>query len=448
MPIINTPDKLEYKFFPVSHGVFTFKIRAPNDAHLALTSQPKERLPMYEVFIGGWANTKSVIRRNRQQPDVVQVATPKILSSSEYRGFWIRWQEQTITVGRAGESMAFMTYKDPQLFSINYVGLSTGWGASGTWSFEDATSPAATINHSSSLGYNPMAMSYAPQLESFRCATTAAKGYPTQQLNHSHTTTMDMGKPFQQPIHATAPTMDMGYPSQPVCPSGPPTGYPNQQAPHATVTTTVNMGNPYQQAHAMPTPPKATSYAYQPVSSGATMGYPSQQAHQISTPTMATSYTHQPVPPRVPSIYPSLTPQESWVPATNGTIPPNAVSGGRDGHEQLYIARARHAADLIPGKLHPSHGCCYVAFGGEEHSHRQYEVLCNSYGRWIPFNGRLPPNALLGGNTANGEPLYISRVHHDGAITIGKFHPSHGNCYIPYGGKEIAFRDFEIYVSH
>ncbi|XP_075156713.1 uncharacterized protein LOC142229992 [Haematobia irritans] len=342
MPTINTPDKLEYKFFPISNGIFTFRIRAANDAHLALTSQPNENLPMYEIFIGGWGNTKSVIRRNRQQPDVVEVPTPRILQANDYRGFWIRWYNQTITVGRQGEAMAFMSYRDPQLFPINYVGICTGWGASGSWIFDDHTpsAPSMTIypnvsqiNTGLPPGFNPMAMGYAPQ-----------------------------------PVPPT-----IAYPPQPVAPTGTSTiAYPSPTGSH---------GN--------------------------------------------------------------------WIPASNGVVPPNAVSGGFDGSDQLYVARAYHGSDLIPGKLHPSHGCCYVPYGGEEHSHRDYEVLCNSYGRWIPCNGNgVPPNAIPGGRTGNGEPLYIGRVHHNGTMTVGKFHPSHRQCFIPYGGKEMSFNDFEIYVSN
>lgn len=88
---LQTPDELVYKFYPVAGGVFNFKIRAPNDAHLALTSGPSESDPMLEVFLGGWGNTKSVIRRNRTKPDVVEVETPNILNAGEFRGFWVRW---------------------------------------------------------------------------------------------------------------------------------------------------------------------------------------------------------------------------------------------------------------------------------------------------------------------------------------------------------------------
>lgn len=44
-----------------------------------------------QVFIGGWSNSKSVIRKNRTKPDVAEADTPGILSADETRGFWIRW---------------------------------------------------------------------------------------------------------------------------------------------------------------------------------------------------------------------------------------------------------------------------------------------------------------------------------------------------------------------
>jgi len=44
-----TKDKLEYNFFPVTSGELKFKVRAPHDAHVALTTGPTEGKTMYEV---------------------------------------------------------------------------------------------------------------------------------------------------------------------------------------------------------------------------------------------------------------------------------------------------------------------------------------------------------------------------------------------------------------
>lgn len=64
---------------------------------------------------------------------------------------------------------------------------------------------------------------------------------------------------------------------------------------------------------------------------------------------------------------------------------------------------------------------------------------------WITFetiNNSL--NFFAAGESADGEPFFVGRVHHEGSVTIGKVQPSHGVCYIPYGGQELAFKAYEI----
>lgn len=66
-----------------------------------------------------------------------------------------------------------------------------------------------------------------------------------------------------------------------------------------------------------------------------------------------------------------------WLPDANGRNPEHSVQGGhaQDG-EPMYIARAQ-APDggVCVGKLHRSHGCCYIPWGGQEHAVKSYEVL-------------------------------------------------------------------------
>lgn len=65
-----------------------------------------------------------------------------------------------------------------------------------------------------------------------------------------------------------------------------------------------------------------------------------------------------------------------WVSSACGRVPSNAVkTGATSDGECLYIGRAEIYGSLTPGKLHPSHGCLYVPYGGAEHSFQQYEVL-------------------------------------------------------------------------
>lgn len=61
--------------------------------------------------------------------------------------------------------------------------------------------------------------------------------------------------------------------------------------------------------------------------------------------------------------------------------------------------------------------------------------------------GHVPPSAVPGGQTSDGETLYIGRAPYEGSITVGKVHPSHKTLYIPYAGEEVAIRKFEILTS-
>lgn len=69
--------------------------------------------------------------------------------------------------------------------------------------------------------------------------------------------------------------------------------------------------------------------------------------------------------------------------------------------------------------------------------------------KWQPAsNGISPANAVPGSRTNGNETLYLGRARHNGAIIPGKVHPSHGRLYVPYGGLELKFTDYEqlVYV--
>ncbi len=107
-----------------------------------------------------------------------------------------------------------------------------------------------------------------------------------------------------------------------------------------------------------------------------------------------------------------------WETASNGYVPPNVVAGGNNVNgETIYVGRAHDSGDLIPGKIVPSHGVCYIAYGGQERAHRTYEYLVSpSYGslRWIrAADGQIPSGAVHGGRASSGEPLFIGRAYYE-----------------------------------
>lgn len=139
-------------------------------------------------------------------------------------------------------------------------------------------------------------------------------------------------------------------------------------------------------------------------------------------------------------IQPSLAGYQ-WVTGRNGYVPPGSVQGGFDG-ENLYVCTVGFSV----GKLAPGHGRCYVPHGGREHGYNKYQVLVVDRWQWVPLRSDLPFGAVVGGQ--DGEPLYVCNAVVAGKWTPGKYPVSHDVCYVPYGGKEIAVRNFNVLVSY
>ena len=102
---------------------------------------------MIEVFIGGWANTKSAIRLNQMKPDQVSVETPGICNGDDFRKFWIRFKDNVIEVGSADNPHPFMSWENTvQPFKVKYLGVTTGWGSDGHWRLAEGSLKLQHIN--------------------------------------------------------------------------------------------------------------------------------------------------------------------------------------------------------------------------------------------------------------------------------------------------------------
>ena len=89
-----------------------------------------KRFLYFYTFTGGWGNKKSAIRDKKQGELLVEKQhTP--LHPKRQRSFWIRWGQDVIHVGKGTNE--FMKYKAPSHTEVNYIGISTGFGATGEW---------------------------------------------------------------------------------------------------------------------------------------------------------------------------------------------------------------------------------------------------------------------------------------------------------------------------
>lgn len=141
-----------------------------------------------------------------------------------------------------------------------------------------------------------------------------------------------------------------------------------------------------------------------------------------------------------------------WVPTTStmaNSLAGRAVVGGHEGWDgsPLWVIRAWHNGDLMPGKLSVRHCAASVVYDGKEVSVQNIEVLCARPEnlRWVPAsNGSAPPGAIPGGRTSSGETLYIGRARYQLSVTPGKVHPSHHSCYIGFAGSEVAIKMYDV----
>ncbi|CAB3222311.1 unnamed protein product [Arctia plantaginis] len=139
-----------------------------------------------------------------------------------------------------------------------------------------------------------------------------------------------------------------------------------------------------------------------------------------------------------------------WVPAClmQQSIPPGAVRVGADPDgDEIFAARCHHEGEILPATVIPNKKVCYIAYGGEQVTKDQFEVLVPSMFSWqFASEGEVPPGAVEAGTTADGEKLYFGRVTHDGCQTPGKIHPSAGTCIYPFEGEEKSSSEYEALV--
>ncbi|XP_046373128.2 uncharacterized protein LOC124146734 [Haliotis rufescens] len=142
---VHTPSQQSYlPLAPLGVTVYMrtsvrFNLTAANDAHIGLYTPDNGAVPqdMYEIVIGGWGNTKSVIRI-RQQGSIKDSKNHTPLDSSRAKPFWVSWSSGVIKVGTGTEVgvSTFMQLADTT-HHVTSIAVTTGWGSTGDWVFEE-----------------------------------------------------------------------------------------------------------------------------------------------------------------------------------------------------------------------------------------------------------------------------------------------------------------------
>ena len=115
----------------------TFTVQANSDAHIGFICNTCNEF--YEIVIGGWSNTRSVIKRRPLgifiNDEANAKSTPEILHGNEYRPFWAQALNGLVRFGTGqivGQNVV-LQWQDPYPIIPDSIGFMTGWGSSGDW---------------------------------------------------------------------------------------------------------------------------------------------------------------------------------------------------------------------------------------------------------------------------------------------------------------------------
>lgn len=160
-------------------------------------------------------------------------------------------------------------------------------------------------------------------------------------------------------------------------------------------------------------------------------------------------------------------PEVKWETISDNSPPPNVFSAGvyPDG-EKLYVGKIQCSGDEVPGYVVHTEKCLHLCWNYWEHCYdKGYKILVidepDSFEWGTCFDGEAPSTAVPGGNTSNGELLFIGRTVSNGDVMIGKtcgqepitlphtrvtntqllgkIHCSHKCLYVPWNGKEYVY---------
>ncbi|PZC74799.1 hypothetical protein B5X24_HaOG207142 [Helicoverpa armigera] len=106
-------------------------IQAGSNGHILLSPiyKPGYKDPVYEIVVGGGGNQFTELRRNLKRNARSSVKTPRILSSFEVRGFYIKiTQDGIIEFGKEGSALPLLSYIDVDPLEIKYFSFAAWTG--------------------------------------------------------------------------------------------------------------------------------------------------------------------------------------------------------------------------------------------------------------------------------------------------------------------------------
>ncbi|MFC0406624.1 DM9 repeat-containing protein [Roseomonas elaeocarpi] len=132
----------------------------------------------------------------------------------------------------------------------------------------------------------------------------------------------------------------------------------------------------------------------------------------------------------------------AWTEVSARSLPVDAIVGGSEGGEPLYVCRAADRNGIRLGKVRANSGGCSIASEGRELVVSRFEVPAPRWAR-ATASPVLPTSAVPAGRENEGL-LYLCRVQRSGMIQIGKAGPELSGCHVGMQGREVVYQEFEV----
>jgi len=143
----------------------------------------------------------------------------------------------------------------------------------------------------------------------------------------------------------------------------------------------------------------------------------------------------------------------AWILNEGKDIPSDAVEGGHEHNQPLYICRAYQDGGLMIGKASSVfQKGAVIGYKREEIHLSKYEILVGDSRavRWVNVSGTLNISSLgytpvEGGREPGGSPIYVAQAPYHGAVHPGKASETYGDgAFIPYGSTEKKVKEYAV----
>ncbi|XP_048509825.1 uncharacterized protein LOC105690339 isoform X2 [Athalia rosae] len=434
-----------------------FSVRAPRDAHILLAPSHQADGPVYEIVLGAHDNTVNYIRGRcpcQEEPSAT-IRTVNLLNQQEFRNFWIRIKSDTrrtfIQVGIGGKDTPFHEWRDPRPLNAQYLSFRSGTTAEWRYGYSDSNYTIGVSKDKrqsvvTSTGYGQ----YFPLSEIVSHSDDAITLYFTARTSKEFQILLSpavssLGDVYEFGISGRGAYVRRRHLGENKA-AFQQDGFLNERERirywiKLTRDGQILLGkggsaNPVLQwRDPDPLSPQFVSFSLH----RARGEDPDASSFADVQYSLGPDYTlnSQDCRPR-------------WR-ESSGQLPPGAVRGGRNLKDELFVCRANHDGDVLPGSFVPGKGRkgeCLVSSNFFSYQKTEFQVLTGCRFTWSPATlGGVPEGAVSAGETSANMKLYVSRVTHEGQVVTGKLLPEHRLTYIPFNGQELPFTNYEVLVN-